>query len=130
MKTRNRVVAAMLAGVAGPLLAHSGAPVDHGVGQVAQVTQLAQATQPEQAARAAQLDADLAQGEVRKIDHANRKLTIRHGEIRQLDMPPMTMVFQATDPKLLDGLKVGDKVMFAAARSGTAYTVTRIEVIR
>ena len=124
MKTRNRVAAAMLAGLAGPLLAHSGAPVDHEVGQVVQV---AQAAQP---ARAAQLDADLAQGEVRKIDHANRKLTIRHGEIRQLDMPPMTMVFQATDPKLLDGLKVGDKVMFAAARSGTAYTVTRIEVIR
>ncbi len=124
MKTRNRVAAAMLAGGAGPLFAHHGAPADHAVGQVAQATQAAPA------ARTAPLDADLAQGEVRKIDRANRKLTIRHGEIRNLDMPPMTMVFQATDAKLLDGLKVGDKVKFAAEKAGSAYSVTRIEVVQ
>lgn len=69
----------------------------------------------------------LADGEVRKIDKDAGKLTLRHGRIESLDMPPMTMVFRAADPKLLDGLKEGDKVRFAADRVDGAITVTRIE---
>jgi Cu/Ag efflux protein CusF len=70
---------------------------------------------------------DLAEGEVRKIDTENKKITLKHGEIKNLDMPGMTMVFQVQDPALLQKVKVGDKVRFAAEKSGGAIVVTNIE---
>jgi Cu/Ag efflux protein CusF len=69
----------------------------------------------------------LSDGEIRKVDKDAKKLTIRHGPIQSLDMPPMTMVFQVQDPRLLEGVKAGDKVKFAADRVGGTYTVTQIE---
>jgi Cu/Ag efflux protein CusF len=72
----------------------------------------------------------MAEGEVRKVDKEAGKLTLRHGRIENLDMPAMTMVFRAADPKLLDGLKEGDKVRFAADRVDGAITVTRIEAAK
>ena len=67
------------------------------------------------------------QGEVRKVDKSAGKITLQHGEIRNLDMPPMTMVFTAKDPALLDKVKAGDKVTFAAEKEGGQYVVTAIE---
>ncbi|PXW96954.1 Cu/Ag efflux protein CusF [Sphaerotilus hippei] len=64
--------------------------------------------------------------EVMKIDKAQQKITLRHGEIRNLDMPPMTMVFRVQEAGLLDTLKVGDKVKFDADKVGGQYTVTRL----
>jgi Cu(I)/Ag(I) efflux system protein CusF len=78
----------------------------------------------------AALAAEMSEGEVRKVDKPAAKLTIRHGELRNLDMPPMTMVFQVRDAALLDKVKAGDKVRFHAEKSGTAYVVTAIEVAR
>lgn len=57
---------------------------------------------------------DLTDGEVRKIDKENGKITLKHGPIKNLDMPGMTMVFQVKDKALLDRVKVGDKVRFRA----------------
>lgn len=74
--------------------------------------------------------ADLADGEVRKIDKDTGRITLRHGEIRHLDMPGMTMVFQVREPALLDKLKVGDKVRFRAEKAGSGYAVTAIEMAR
>ena len=74
--------------------------------------------------------AQATEGEVRKIDKAAGKITIKHGEIRNLDMPPMTMVFKAEPPSLLDGVQVGDKVTFKAEKVGTTYTVTEIAPAR
>lgn len=71
--------------------------------------------------------APLSEGVVRKIDGANGKLTLRHGPIANLDMPPMTMVFTAAEAGLLDGLAVGDRVRFDAELKAGVYTVTRIE---
>lgn len=71
--------------------------------------------------------ADMADGEVRKVDRDAAKITLKHGEIRSLDMPPMTMVFRVTDPAMLDRVKAGDKVRFAVARVGGQFTLTRIE---
>jgi Cu/Ag efflux protein CusF len=68
-------------------------------------------------------------GEVRRVDAAQGKLTLRHERIESLDMPAMTMVFQVADPKLLEGLQAGDKVRFAAEKRGGAYTVTALEVV-
>ena len=69
----------------------------------------------------------LADGEVRKIDKDAAKITLKHGPIKSLDMPPMTMVFQVKDRALLDKVKPGDKVKFAARESAGAYIVTAIE---
>lgn len=66
-------------------------------------------------------------GEVRKIDKAQAMVTLKHGPIANLDMPAMTMAFKASDPKLLDRLKVGDKVRFAAVDANGTLTVTAIE---
>ena len=74
--------------------------------------------------------AEKADGEVRRIDKAGGRITLRHGEIRSLDMPPMTMVFRVRDPALLDGLNVGDKVRFTAESVGGNNTVTSIEAAR
>ena len=56
----------------------------------------------------------LVQGEVRKVDVAKGLVVLRHGDIPNLAMPPMTMGFDVADPRMLDGLKVGDKVSFQA----------------
>jgi Cu/Ag efflux protein CusF len=71
--------------------------------------------------------AAMADGEVRKVDKENKKMTIRHGEIKNLDMPPMSMVFQVRDPALLDKIKPGDKIRFSAEKSEGAFVVTAIE---
>lgn len=72
------------------------------------------------------LDDGYAVGEVRRVDRENLKITIRHGEIRHLNMPPMTMVFQARDPALLDRVRPGDKVRFRAEEEGGQFFVTEI----
>jgi Cu/Ag efflux protein CusF len=69
----------------------------------------------------------LADGEIRKVDREAKKLTIKHGPIPNLDMPPMTMVFQVKDPAMLERVKAGDKIKFSADKIGGAYTVTSIE---
>jgi Cu/Ag efflux protein CusF len=69
-------------------------------------------------------------GEVRKVDKEQGKVTLRHGPLQNLDMPAMTMVFKAADPKLLDGLKEGDKVKFTAERVNGAIAVTAIEAAK
>ncbi len=74
--------------------------------------------------------ATLTDGEVRKVDAHAGRLTLRHGAIRNLDMPGMTMVFQVRDPGLLSKVKVGDLVRFRAERSGGAFLVTAIEVAK
>lgn len=72
----------------------------------------------------------MADGEVRKIDKEQGKVTLKHGPIASLDMPGMSMVFKVADPKMLDALKQGDKVRFAADKVGGTITVTAIEVAK
>ncbi len=69
----------------------------------------------------------MVDGEVRKVDKDTSKITLRHSEIKKLDMPAMTMVFRVKDPAMLDKVKAGDKVKFKAEGSGGALTVTEIE---
>lgn len=72
----------------------------------------------------------LADGEVRKIDLGAKKITLKHGEIKSLDMPPMTMVFQVKDPALLGKVKVGDKVQFTVENANGAMTVLTLEPVK
>jgi Cu(I)/Ag(I) efflux system periplasmic protein CusF len=75
-------------------------------------------------------DTHLTEGEVRKVDLEAGKLTLRHAEIKSLDMPGMTMVFVVKDKALLDKLKAGDKIRFKAINDAGKYTVTEIERAR
>jgi len=73
--------------------------------------------------------AAMTDGEVRKVSKDTGKITLKHGEIKNLDMPPMTMVFQVKDPSALDKLKPGDKVRFHAEKQASgALVVTEIEL--
>ena len=74
--------------------------------------------------------AALADGEVRKIDKATGKITIKHGPIRNLDMPPMTMAYPVKDKAMLDQLKPGDKIKFEASDIGGTFTLTRFELVK
>lgn len=74
--------------------------------------------------------APLSDGEVRKIDLVQGKITLRHGPLVNLDMPGMTMVFTVPDKTLLDGLKENDKVKFTADKKDGAYVVTAIQAAR
>jgi len=91
---------------------------------------VAQAQQQAGNRAATQPAADMTDGEVRKVDKEAAKLTIKHGEIKNLDMPPMTMVFRVKDATLLDKVKAGDKVRFRAEKEGSAFVVTAIEPAR
>ncbi|KQB58500.1 hypothetical protein AE621_15310 [Acidovorax sp. SD340] len=72
--------------------------------------------------------ATATEGEVRKIDKENQKITLKHGDIKNLDMPGMTMVFKVKDAALLDKVQVGSKVKFKAEKSDGAIVVTSMEV--
>ena len=78
------------------------------------------------AASAASTDAMTA-GEITRIDARTGKLTIRHEEIKNLDMPPMTMVFGLKDSSQAASFKPGDKVLFHAEDDGGSLTITRIQ---
>lgn len=71
--------------------------------------------------------AALSEGTVKKVDKAAGKLTIAHGPLANLDMPAMTMVFKAADPAMLDKVKPGDKIRFAAERKAGVFIVKSLE---
>ncbi len=79
---------------------------------------------------AAHADAELvmAEGVVRKLDVDNRKITIKHGEIKNLEMPGMTMVFRLQDKVNIDKLKAGDKVLFHVEKIEGGYTITDLQL--
>ena len=75
----------------------------------------------------AKASAPLTEGEVKKVDREARKLTIKHGPIENLKMPPMTMVFRVKDAAMLEGLEAGTQIRFRAEESGGGYVVTRLQ---
>ena len=66
-----------------------------------------------------------ASGEVRRVDAARGRITIKHGAISDLELPAMTLVYHA-QASLLEGLSPGDKVKFTAKRENNRYVVTKI----
>jgi Cu/Ag efflux protein CusF len=68
------------------------------------------------------------EGEVKKIDEAAAKITLKHGPAKSLGMDePMTMVYRVKDPAMLKQVKVGDKVRFEAEEASSGYTVTKMQ---
>ncbi|MDA0226271.1 MAG: copper-binding protein [Proteobacteria bacterium] len=78
----------------------------------------------------AMMDGAMTDAEVRKVDTDAKKLTLKHGEIKNLDMPPMTMVFRVKDPAMLDMVKAGDKVKVAVEMVGGKMTVMKLEPVK
>ena len=65
-------------------------------------------------------------GEIRRIDSDHKKITIRHQEIKSLDMPEMSMVFQVENATLLQGFNVNDRIEFVAEMKDKKYFVKEI----
>lgn len=69
-------------------------------------------------------------GEVKKIQKDTGKITLKHGPMKDLNMPAMTMVFRVKDPAMLSNLNVGEQVNFVAVKANGALVVTAIEVTK
>jgi Cu/Ag efflux protein CusF len=66
-------------------------------------------------------------GEIRRVDIDNKKITIKHEELKNLDMPQMSMVFYVENSEILKGVKPGDQIEFIADQKGTKYFVIQIK---
>lgn len=66
------------------------------------------------------------EAEVRRIDKEGLRLTLKHAEIKSIDMPAMTMAFRVRDKAMLDGLNVGDRVRVQVVREGGQFVVTAL----
>ena len=71
--------------------------------------------------------AEMTDGEVRKVDMEAGKVTLKHADIKSLDMPAMTMVFVVKDKAMLEKLKIGDKIKFTVVNDGGKFTLTEIQ---
>lgn len=70
---------------------------------------------------------ELSEGTVKKIDAPTQRVMLQHGPIKNLGMPPMTMMFKVKEPAMLKAVSVGDKVRFRVEYIGGEYLVVRIE---
>ena len=120
---KNSIVLASIALAAVSATAQTHNHGTHGASTVAQAP--AAAATP--ATAAAPVSKDMVEAEVRKVDKESKKVTLKHGPIKNLDMPGMTMVFQVRDEKLFDKLAAGDKIKFTAEQLQGAYVVTGVE---
>lgn len=79
------------------------------------------------ATQSADAKSGMSHGEIKKVDMAAGKLTIKHGPLENLGMDAMTMVFKVKDPAMLSQVKAGDKVDFVAEEVNGALTVIKLQ---
>ena len=84
---------------------------------------------PSSSTSAAKDSQELSEGEVKRWDARSQKVTLRHGELKNLNMPPMTMVFTLQDMSQASQIKVGEKVRFRAEQVNGAFVVTHLEAV-
>lgn len=72
----------------------------------------------------------LVNGEVRKLDSTTGLIVLKHEDIPNLSMPAMTMGFETAEKKMLNGIKVGDKVRFQAEMVKGKATVTELKAVK
>ena len=70
----------------------------------------------------------LTDGEVKNVDSKSGQVTLKHGPIENMKMPPMTMAFPVQDPSVLSSLKEGSKVKFALENVNGVPTITSLVV--
>ncbi len=69
-------------------------------------------------------------GVIKSIDTQTKMIVLNHQAIKELNWPPMSMGFKVADPKLLDGLKAGQKVNFELTAQGTKEVMTAITLVK
>lgn len=84
---------------------------------------------PDQGMKNMVADDKYTSGEIKKVDVAQGKLTIKHGDIKNLGMPGMTMMFKVKDPAMLNGVKAGDAVQFVVERKDGALVITELKKV-
>ena len=104
--------------------AHAG----HGAAATAAAAPPAPTATP--AAAGSTADAVMAAGDITRVDARSGKLTIRHDDIQNLNMPAMTMVFSLKDATQAAQYKPGDKVRFHAEDNNGALVITQIELAK
>ena len=67
---------------------------------------------------------------VKKIDKAGGKVTVSHGPLTNLNMPPMTMVFRVKEAAWLDRMQAGEKIRFVADAINGTLTIVRLEAAK
>ncbi|MBB2749963.1 UNVERIFIED_ORG: Cu/Ag efflux protein CusF [Rhizobium aethiopicum] len=70
---------------------------------------------------------EFTKGVVNKVDAKAKKVTIKHEDLKNLDMPAMTMVFRVEDAAILAKMKEGANVEFVAERVNGKLTVTEVK---
>lgn len=99
------------------------------MGMALPMSSIAQTMMMDQSKMGMSQSASMTDGEVRKVDRETGKVTIKHGDIKHLDMPGMTMVFTAKDKGLLTNLKPGDKVKFMVVNEGGKMVITDLQPV-
>jgi Cu/Ag efflux protein CusF len=72
----------------------------------------------------------LVDAEVKKVDKPAARIQLKHGEIKQFDMPAMTGNYKVAEPAMLDKVQPGDHVRFSLDRQNNQYTITKIDVVK
>ena len=93
------------------------------------VSTMAQTTMDHGKMDMSQPAASMTEGEVKKVDLDAGKVTIKHGPIKHMDMPGMTMVFTAKDKGMLANVKPGNKVQFMVMNESGKMVVTAITLV-
>ena len=72
----------------------------------------------------------MTDGVVQRVDKTHGVVTLKHGEIANMSMPPMTMGFDVADKKMLEGIKIGDKVRFRVEKVNNVPIIVRLDPSR
>jgi Cu/Ag efflux protein CusF len=73
------------------------------------------------------LAAEFTKGKIKKLDEKAGKVTIIHEELKNLEMPAMTMVFRIGKGVDAAKLKEGADIEFVADRVNGKITVTEVK---
>jgi Cu/Ag efflux protein CusF len=69
----------------------------------------------------------LTDAEIRKVDPASGMVTLKHGVLENVGMPPMTMAFKAGDAAMLKQAHEGDKVKVRVENVGGTMTIVTMQ---
>ena len=86
--------------------------------------------EPQPSRSSANPEVPLSDGEILKVDKTIGEITLKHGPLPSIAMGPMTMAFGVSDEKMLEVVKAGDKVRFAADIIKGKPTVMRMEPLK
>lgn len=69
----------------------------------------------------------LTEAEVKKVDAATGMVTLKHGALENVGMPPMTMAFKAKDAAMVKQVHEGDKVKVRVENVDGTLTIVKLE---